>query len=92
VWPSSEDWPRYYALRARHGQRLSIDNAPGHLVTQADPADFPELLLMVLEQGWDAVLLPARDGRVLPLRVNVSHDGWAEVHSAEPAQLTVAGL
>jgi hypothetical protein len=71
VWPSAEDWPRYYAFRARHGQRLSIDDAPGHLATPADAADLAELLLMVLEQGWDAVLLPARDGRVLPLRVHV---------------------
>jgi hypothetical protein len=89
VWPSSEDWPRYYALRARHGQRLSIDDAPGHLATPAD-VDFPDLLLQVLLNGWDAVLLPARDGRVLPLRVKVSHDGWAAVHAAEPVELVVA--
>jgi hypothetical protein len=92
VWPSSEDWPRYYALRARSGQRLSIDVAPGHLATPADAAEFSELLLQVLEQGWDAVLLPARDGRVIPLRVAVSHDGWTAVHAAEPVVLTVAAL
>lgn len=92
VWPSAEDWPRYYALRARHGQRLSIDDAPGHLARPADAAEFSELLLQVLEQGWDAVLLPARGGRVVPLRVAVSHDGWAEVHAAEPLEPTVAGL
>lgn len=92
VWASSEDWPRYYALRARHGQRLSIDVAPGHLATPADAADFSELLLQVLEQGWDAVLLPARDGHVIPLRVEVSHDGWVDVYAAEPVELTVAGL
>ncbi|HEU4882580.1 MAG TPA: hypothetical protein VFT45_10055 [Longimicrobium sp.] len=92
VWPSSEDWPRYYALRARHGQRLSIDVAPGHLVTPADAGEFSELLLQVLEQGWDAVVLPARDGRVLPLRVAVSHDGWVDVHASQPVELTIPGL
>lgn len=92
VWASSEDWPRYYAFRARHGQRLSIDDAPGHLATSTAAADLSELLLLVLDQGWDAMLLPAHDGRVLPLRIRISHDGWVDVHAAEPVELTVAGL
>lgn len=92
VWPSSEDWPRYYALRGRHGQLLSIDSAPGHLATRDDGAEFSDLLLQVLEQGWDAVLIPARDGRAMPLRINISHDGWVALHTVEPAELNVAGL
>jgi hypothetical protein len=92
VWPSAEDWPRYYVLRARQGQRLSIDDAPAHLATSGDVAELSEVLLQVLEQGWDAVLLPARDGCVIPLRVEISHDGWAAVHAAQPVELTVAGL
>src|SRR5215831_10269720 len=30
VWPSSEDWPAFYAWRAARGERRSIQVAPGH--------------------------------------------------------------
>ncbi|CAA9340693.1 MAG: hypothetical protein AVDCRST_MAG68-3022 [uncultured Gemmatimonadetes bacterium] len=79
-------------MRSRHGQRLSIDDAPGHLATPADSTDFRELLLQVLDNGWDAVLLPEREGQVSSLRVHISHDGWVAVHASEPVELKVAGL
>jgi hypothetical protein len=91
AWPSSEDWPRYYALRGRHGQRLSLGDAPGH-VAAADDADFRDLLLQVLCNGWDAVLVPVRGGRAADLRVHVSHDGWARVSAAAPVEFRVEGL
>ncbi|HEU0015500.1 MAG TPA: hypothetical protein VFQ45_17590 [Longimicrobium sp.] len=89
VWPASEDWPAYYALRGRHQERRSIEAAPGHLFRSADRADLASFLLHVLLNGWDAVLLPAASGRALPLRVHVSHDGWAELHAGQPVQLVL---
>jgi hypothetical protein len=92
VWPSSENWPRYHALRARHGEKMSLDMAPGHLVTPEESAEFFDLLLQVLENGWDAFVLPALNGEAAPLRLRISHDGWVIVRSGEPFSLVVPGL
>lgn len=90
VWASSEDWPRYYAFRARHGSKLSIDHAPGHLARRGDAAELHELLTLLLEFGWDALVLAANGGRALPVRVTISHDGWLVVASDAPVRLAVA--
>ncbi|MBB4639617.1 hypothetical protein [Longimicrobium terrae] len=92
IWPSSEDWPRYYAWRGRQGSRLSLEAAPGHLATREDEAEFREVVLQVLENGWDAWLLAARGGKLLPLRIRLSHDGWALMEASEPVVLNVPGL
>jgi hypothetical protein len=92
VWPSSEDWPRYYAWRSRHGSRLALENAPGHLAAAGEDVEFRELLLQVLNNGWDAIVLSARAGHLSPRRVRISHDGWAEVHACEAIALHVAGV
>lgn len=92
IWPSSEDWPRYYAWRGRQGTRLSLEAAPGHLATSADIEEFRELVLQVLENGWDALLLAARGGKLLPLRIRFSHDGWALMEASGPVVLHVPGL
>jgi hypothetical protein len=92
VWSSSEDWPRYYTLRGRLGVRLSIDDAPGHRLLPVETDQNADLLLQILNNGWDADIFPARDGRVLPLRVHLSHDGWVMVHAASPVNFAVAGL
>jgi hypothetical protein len=92
VWPSSEDWPRYYDLRRRHGSRMSIDDAPGHLASAGEHDAMREVLLQVLENGWDAVMLITRGGEMAPIRVLLSHDGYATVSSADPVDLSVPGL
>lgn len=92
VWMYAEDWPRFYALRGRHGCRMSLADAPGHLLSAGEP-DARDLLLQVLENGWDAALVPALDGRATDTRVLISHDGWAEIRSARPVDpAAVAGL
>lgn len=92
IWPSSEDWPRYYALRGQHGMRLSIEDAPGHLLSPGNSELAADLLLQVLSNGWDAELFPAQGGHVLPVRVHVSHDGWVRLDSASPVSFSVSGL
>jgi hypothetical protein len=86
-WPSEEDWPRFYATRERHGSRRSLEDAPGHLAAGDDAAALEGLLAQVMENGWDAILLPASGGRSAERRVDVSHDGWAEVSSAQPVRV-----
>jgi hypothetical protein len=90
IWPSDEDWPRFYALRERHGSRRSLEDAPGHLALGAEAGELEELLVQVMENGWDAVLLPAVGGRGAELRLQLSHDGWAELLAAEPLRVDVS--
>lgn len=92
VWPASEDWPRYYALRGEHGVRLSIDDAPGHLLSPREPEHTADLLLQVLNNGWDAAIFPAHGGRALPVRIHLSHDGWVRLSSASPIAFAAPGL
>jgi hypothetical protein len=92
IWPSSEDWPRYYALRARQGCRASIDTAPAHLARRGDEAELRELVLQVLENGWDATLLIDVGGALAPRRIQLSHDGFVTLFTRDPAEFAVAGL
>lgn len=73
-----------------HGERRSLDVAPGHLLRAEEAADLVELLTQILENGWDATLLPARGGVATDRRVVTSHDEWIEVRSREPVAFSVA--
>jgi hypothetical protein len=88
VWPSSEDWPRFYAWRGAQGERRSLEAAPGHRFLAAETSELQELLTQILENGWDATLLPAQDGAVTDRRIVTSHDEWIEVRSREPVELS----
>jgi hypothetical protein len=88
VWPSGEDWPRYYAARGLRNMRLSLPIAPGHWFARGDESDLHEFLTMVLEFAWDAYLLPVPVGIGTGVRVEISHDEWLEVQSASPVQFT----
>jgi hypothetical protein len=81
VWPSGEDWPTFYALRGRQGERRSLDVAPGHVFTPGEEAVLLEFLTAVLENAWDAYLLPARSHHALDRRARVSHDEYVELQS-----------
>ena len=84
VWQNEEDWPRYYAWRARFGERRSLSAAPGHLFDAEDADALGEFLAHAIECGWDVTLLPARLGRSTGLRVRTSHDEWVELRAARP--------
>jgi hypothetical protein len=90
VWPSGEDWPRFYAWRGAHGERRSLGAAPGHLFGAGEIADLENLLTQILENGWDATLLPALGGAVTDRRVVTSHDEWIDVRSREPVEFSVS--
>ena len=82
VWPSSEDWPAYYAARGARGERRSIDDAAGHWFDAGERGGLAEFITLVLRNGWDAFVLTARSGRLGALRLRISHDEWAEVQAA----------
>src|SRR2546421_11588071 len=80
IWPSSENWPAYYALRGARGERRSLDKAPGHLFDGDEKEAFVRFLAQVMENAWDADVL------VVPRikRIHVSHDEWLELRSTTP--------
>jgi hypothetical protein len=82
IWASGEDWPAYYAARAEHDERRSIDVAPGHLFTSTEQQELIRFLTMVMENGWDAQILTANSTSVGPLSIFVSHDEWVELREA----------
>jgi len=84
VWPSTEDWPAYYALRGAEGERRSLGISPGHWFAREESAKLEQFLAAVMQNGWDAWVLPARDGTATDRRVRVSHDEWLEVQSSAP--------
>ena len=88
VWPSGEDWPRYYAARGRRDMRLSLRDAPGHWFGQGEKADLLEFFTMVLEFAWDAYVLPVHAVSGTGVRVEISHDEWLEVQSATTVEFT----
>ena len=90
IWGSGEDWPTYYAARGRRGERRSLGKAPGHLFESAETADLAEFLTLVMENAWDAYLLPAYQGAVDRLRILVSHDELVEVRSVVPVTFSAA--
>lgn len=89
IWPSSEDWPAFYEARGARGERYSLHEKPGHLFGSTDQADLPVFLDLVLRQGWGGHLLPLRGGRI-DRRIWVSHDGWVELYTSEPAVFELA--
>jgi hypothetical protein len=92
VWASGEDWPAYYALRGRAGERRSLETAPGPLFAHGEEQTFVEFLAAVLENAWDAWVLPATSSRETGLRIRVSHDEYVELqsrHAVEPNALAV---
>jgi len=87
IWPSSEDWPRYYAARGARGERRSLSKSPGHLFESTESLELAEFLTLVLENAWDAFLLQLTRGGSAKVRVRVSHDEWIEVYGTESIEL-----
>lgn len=82
IWGSSEDWPTYYAARGTMGEKRSLEQAPGHVFERQDRAAFEEFLRLVMENAWDASVVPVNDGKSTGRRMKVSHDEFVEVLSS----------
>ena len=91
IWPSSEDWPRFYAARGRHGERQSLEDKPGHLFLASEPAELREFLRLVLDQGWGGHVLAGRHGRI-DRRLWVSHDGWISLNARSPMAFVLSAV
>ena len=89
VFPSGEDWPRYYAARGARGERRSLDKAPGHLFDSSEQHVVAEFLTLVLENAWDAFVAPVFGAAPPKVLVETSHDGWIRVHSFAPVVLSM---
>lgn len=87
VWPSSEDWPSYYAKRGAAEERRSLNDAPGHLFDKGEHDLLLKYLVAVMENGWDGYLLCNGSVPQCSARVQISHDGWFEVASEKPVDL-----
>jgi hypothetical protein len=92
VWPSTEDWPTYYAMRGGFGERRSIDVAPGHLFVPGEAELLIQFLTVTMANGWDAFALTECNGRVSGTRVQISHDEWIELQSNKPVSFDVAAV
>jgi hypothetical protein len=84
IWPSSEDWPTYYALRGANGERRSLEKAPGHLFTANEQELLATVLTQIMQNGWDAEVLPVHSKSPVTARVHISHDEWLELRSSLP--------
>jgi hypothetical protein len=82
VWPSSEDWPRFYAWRGSLGERRSLRIAPGHQFDRDETPTLTALITLVMENAWDADVLCSIAGRADLRRAAISHDEWYEVFDA----------
>ncbi len=80
VWSSHEDWPLYYLRRGERGEKRDLQTAPGHLFDSTEQSELHGFLTLVLENGWDAHLLPDT-ANLAGRRIWCSHDGWSELHS-----------
>lgn len=87
VWPSSEDWPGYYALRGACGERRSLEEAPGHLFAGSENDALVRFLTAVMENAWDADALATDDGASVSASIFISHDGWIELSSSSAVSL-----
>lgn len=82
IWPSSEDWPRFYRIRGEAGERRSLDIAPGHIFQTSEKDLLQTFLEVVLGNAWDAYVLPARGSAIGTNWLFASHDEWVKVFQA----------
>jgi hypothetical protein len=82
IWPSSEDWPAYYAARGAQGEKRSLGEAPGHLFEWSERELLLSFLTAAMEFGWNAEVIAASGERALSRGLFVSHDEWIEIREA----------
>ena len=79
VWPSSEDWPTYYAARGMQGERRSIGVAPGHLFARGEEDLLTQFVELTLLNAWNAHVVPVSGGIPTRRRLLISHDEYIEI-------------
>jgi hypothetical protein len=79
VWPSSEDWPEFYAWRGARGERRDLHKAPGLLFEPSEITLLTELIELVMKNAWDAHVLCSQSGHATAVRAKISHDEWYEI-------------
>src|SRR5690348_15173680 len=83
IWPSSENWHLYYALRRAYGDARLLEEAPGHLFLNYESHDLVSFLELGLLFGWDMHVLPSGGyGRAF-----ISHDEWTEIELVDRSAL-----
>jgi hypothetical protein len=92
VWPSTEDWPGYYAMRGGLGERRSLEIAPGHLFGPDEAESLIEFLTATMENGWDAFAIANQNGNLGDVVVQISHDEWFDLHSTKPVSFGFAAV
>ena len=83
IWPSSENWPAYYAERDVHDERRSLQVAPGHLAQSEDRETLANFLRITLENAWEAWVIPVVGAHWTGRWVHTSHDEFAKVLVAQ---------
>ena len=91
IWPSTEDWPRYYLLRGDLDERRALGDAPGHLATPSDRGLLTTFLNLVMNHGWEGHVLAARAGAV-EARAFISHDEWVALASRAPFAVSTPAI
>ncbi len=91
IWPSSENWPAFYAARGAAGELTSLHHKPGHVFRAQEISALRSFLLFPLVNGWDADVLPVHDGRVSS-RLEISHDGWVDLHTQSARPFALAAV
>ncbi len=67
--------------------KSAIKQSPREAAFRRKGAALITFLTLVLENGWDAYVIPARGTAPIDLRLQVSHDEWLKVHSAVPIEI-----
>jgi hypothetical protein len=87
VWPSSEDWPAFYALRGDLGEHRELRVAPSQLFDRVDSDSLAAFVAQTLLNAWDADLVAIDQSGRPTVSVTISHDEWIEIHSITPVDL-----
>jgi hypothetical protein len=61
IWPSSENWHLYYALRHSHGNRTLLHEALGHLFLDYETEDLASFLQTAMLNEWGGYVLTQAD-------------------------------
>jgi hypothetical protein len=74
IWPSSENWHAYYALRQLSSDKRLLHEAPGHLFLNFEMNEFASILQLALLNGWGGYILPHSN----VVNAFFSHDEYME--------------